>query len=332
MMKNFLSALKLLCCISPLAMLASCGNKPVAPPQFPAEVFPTAPTRLRAIVDSAAINLDWSFSGSAPVAQYNIYRQEGAGETPALIGTSAQRQFTDGDDDLVQNREYGYSVSAVLGSGYEGPRSEVSFTVFAPGGLPSEVFLLTPVALDTFPVALQLSWAASPDSNNFAAYQIYRSLTPAVDLNSTAVAIVANRLQVSYIDRGLQSSTVYYYRLFVFNRAGRFSASNVVTVQTPTNTPPAAVTLSQPVFISGAGMRLTWSRNGDRDFASYRVYRSTATPVDTGGLPLAIINDATTTTYEDRGVSSGALYYYSVAVYDRGGLFTKSNEVSGRAQ
>lgn len=312
-------------------MLLSCDNKPVAPPLFPESVFPAAPARLRAVVDSAVIDLDWSFDAATPVALFNIYRQEGAGYAPELIGSSALRQFSD-DGDLLENREYGYSVSAVLASGYEGPRSEVLFTVFAPGGLPSEVFLLMPVALDTFPVALQLTWATSPDSNNFAAYQIYRSSTPDIDFNSTPVAVVSSRAQVSYVDRGLQSSTVYYYRLFVFNRAGRFSASNVVTVRTPADTPPAAVTLSQPVFIASVGLRLTWSRNLDKDFASYRVYRSTAPPVDTNGLPLAIINDAPTTLYEDRGVSSSALYYYIVAVYDRSGLFAKSNEVNGRAQ
>jgi fibronectin type 3 domain-containing protein len=286
---------------------------------------------VNAVVDSVSIKLSWSYDDATPVARFNVYRQSSVDPSPALIGTSTQRQYADSRS-LVENREYAYSVSAVVANGLEGPRSEPLFTVFAPGGLPSEVFLLTPVALDTFPVAVQLSWAASPDSNNFAAYQIYRATTPAVDFNTTPVATITVRTRLSHIDAGLQSGTDYYYRLFVFNRAGRFSASNVVAVKTPEDQPPTPVSLSQPSFLDAQGLRLTWTRNRDKDFASYRVYRSNSSPVNVNGLPIAIINDAQTATYDDRGLASGVTYYYIVAVFDRAGQFAKSNEVNGRVQ
>lgn len=315
--------------LSALVMLSGCASKPIAPPEFLEAVFPDAPTRLNTVVDSVVIKLDWSYNGATPVARFNIYRQHEQ-SAPRLIGTSIQQQFID-DGDLSENEEYGYSVSAVLASGYEGARSETVFTVFAPGGVPSEAFMLTPVALDTFPTALLLSWTGSEDSSNFAAYQIYRSTTPEVDFNSVAITTITSRTKLNYIDTTVLSSTVYYYRLFVFNRRGRFSASNIVTARTRTEVPPIAVTLSQPAQVSG-GVRLTWSRSVNQDFASYRIYRSTFSPVDASGLAYSIINSAQTTTYDDLGLSPGVVYFYVVAVYDRSGLSAVSNEVSIRAQ
>jgi fibronectin type 3 domain-containing protein len=330
-MKTSLQSLVKILGLSALIILPGCATEPAAPPVFDSEPFPAAPTRVNAVVDSISIKLTWSYDDSTPAARFNIYRQSSVDPSMALLGTSALRQFTDGRN-LVQNREYAYSVSAVLANGMEGPRSEPLFTVFAPGGLPSEVFLLTPVALDTFPVAVRLSWAVSPDTNNFAAYQIYRSKTQVVDFNTTPVATITSRTQLTYVDSGLQSGTVYYYRLFVFNRAGRSSASNVVMAQTPADGPPSAVTLAQPSYLDSSGLRLTWTRSRDGDFASYRVFRSTASPVNVNGLPLAIINDAQTTTYDDRGLSRGVVYYYVISVFDRAGQSTKGNEVSGKVQ
>jgi hypothetical protein len=147
----------------------------------------------------------------------------------------------------------------------------------------------------------------------------------------TAITTITNRSVLRYVDPGLQSATDYYYRLFVFNRQGRFSASNIVTARTLIDAPPKAVTLSQPATITG-GLRLTWSRNTNQDFASYRVYRSTSSPTDTKGLAYSIINDAVVTTFDDLGTNSGVVYTYVVAIYDRSGQFALSNEVSARAQ
>ena len=92
--------------------------------------------------------------------------------------------------------------------------------------------------------------------------------------------------------------------------------------------PPKPVTLSKPVADSTA-LKLTWTASTERDFANYRVFRSTTSPVDSTVAPLTIINDNGTTTFRDEGVAANTNYFYRVFVYDRSGLFAGSNEVQG---
>ncbi len=93
--------------------------------------------------------------------------------------------------------------------------------------------------------------------------------------------------------------------------------------------PPAAVTLSNPVADT-TGLKLTWTTSNAKDFANYRVYRSTSAPVDSTVAPLTIINDNAITTYRDTGIVPGTTYFYRVFVYDRSGLFAGSNQVQGK--
>ena len=313
--------------LSCIAVLSSCVEKPTAPPELLQAQYPPAPESLGGVQDSGIVKLTWSYA-APPAKEFRIYRQAETEAAAELIGTSTTNSYND-DSDLVEAQEYSYQVSAVSNAGYESQRSDAVRLIYIASSAPAAVFLFTPVARDTFPVAVQLSWAGSADSATFAAYELFRSQAPQVDFNSTPVAIITSRGRLAYLDVGLQAGTLYGYRIYVFNRAGFYSASNVVTVRTPADAPPQSVALALPAIIDATALRLSWARSADADFASYRVYRSTQSPVDVAGQPRAIMNEVATTTYEDRGLTTGATYFYRVAVYDRGGNSSISNEVSG---
>lgn len=93
--------------------------------------------------------------------------------------------------------------------------------------------------------------------------------------------------------------------------------------------PPRAVRLSNPVPDS-TGLKLTWTVSNEKDFANYRIYRSTTSPVDTVATPLTILNDKSATTYRDAAVTPSTTYFYRVFVFDRFGLSAGSNQVQGR--
>lgn len=74
---------------------------------------------------------------------------------------------------------------------------------------------------------------------------------------------------------------------------------------------------------------LTWTRNEDSDFASYRVYRSVDQDItyDKDHLTIAIITDQNTVSFDDYIPSSG-IYWYRVFVFNLEGGNAASNIVS----
>lgn len=310
-----------------LTLASGCVRQPSAPPEFPLAQFPAAPQRVAAALDSGVVKVTWRFSDSLAVRGFQVYRQEGRSGAWRALGASSAESYRDAEA-LASRREYGYSVSAVALSGNEGPRSAPFFTSFEFDEAPASILLLTPIALDTFPAAEQLAWTSSLDSTGFAAYQIYRANTSSVTNRDALVATVTQRHRLTHLDAGLKPNELYSYRVYVYTRGGGSSASNTVSVRTSANLPPQTVTLAQPVLLNATSLRLTWSRNTDKDFASYRILRATSSPVTTNDVLRAILNEAASTTHDDIGLTSGATYFYRIAVYDRAGAVALSNEVS----
>jgi len=81
-------------------------------------------------------------------------------------------------------------------------------------------------------------------------------------------------------------------------------------------TPPAQVTGVTPTPGDGQ-VALAWTASTASDFASYRVFRGTSTPVSTSGTPLK--SGVTTPTTTDTTAVNGTTYYYVVQALDTSG-------------
>ncbi|MFZ1290633.1 MAG: fibronectin type III domain-containing protein, partial [Melioribacteraceae bacterium] len=79
--------------------------------------------------------------------------------------------------------------------------------------------------------SIQLGWTKVNDSN-FSNYKLYRSIINNVDENSTLVTIINNSDQNTFTDEGLNSATVYYYKVYVYSTNGIGSPSNEVSATT----------------------------------------------------------------------------------------------------
>jgi len=177
---------------------------------------------------------------------------------------------------------------------------------------------------------IDLSWSAKSISD-FSQYRLYRDNNSSVDESSELITIITNQNTNSYSDTDdLEPNTIYYYKLYVYDDSGLDAGSNVVNKRTVTNTAPEAVSLALEERTTD--LRLTWTRNSDSDFDSYRIYRSisqiSATNPDDDNL-LVIDNNQGTTSFTDSGADDGVTYYYRVFVFDKYGLKAASNQVSG---
>lgn len=88
----------------------------------------------------------------------------------------------------------------------------------------------------------------------------------------------------------------------------------------------------EPVVLTGhaASSReivLDWTKTGISDFGSYRIYRGTASGVDSASSSVATLASAGIVTYSDTGLADTTGYYYRLYVFDTRGNATGSNEV-----
>jgi len=98
----------------------------------------------------------------------------------------------------------------------------------------------------------------------------------------------------------------------------------------PPNWPPDPVTLHPPTDITNTSMGLTWTKNEDFDFKKYVLYYSTSE--GSTRQKVTETTDRSDISYQMTGLSENTTYYYVVRVYDTGGLFSDSNQVSARTE
>lgn len=279
------------------------------------------------VIDTSSLGLSWSRSEEEDFQSYRVYRSHhpGVNLSSELIG-----EITDPstislvDSGLDDNREYWYRVYVFDDGGLWAGSNEESGTT--ENGYPQAVILSEPG--DESERSLTLSWTENSDYD-FSSYRIYRSLYPGVSSGSRLVGELPERTSTTYQDTNLVSNTTYYYRVYVMDTGGKASVSNEVSGKTLENLPPQPVALAQPIVEDSTTLRLSWSENQDDDFATYRIFRSDSSPVDTTAAPIYIINVRETTEYLDRRLNMGQGYFYRVFVYDQGGLSAGSNEVGG---
>jgi len=95
-------------------------------------------------------------------------------------------------------------------------------------------------------------------------------------------------------------------------------SKNTTTV--PVNNPPQAVTLTV-TDSTAATIDLAWTRNGDGDFAYYRLYRANGY----ANYLIKTFSAQSDTAYKDSLLSPSHNYTYFVAVADTGNLASQSN-------
>lgn len=125
----------------------------------------------------------------------------------------------------------------------------------------------------------------------------------------------------------LEASATGRFMDEVGNEAEPCPATGTITILDP----PDPVTVTTPIALSERKLSISWSRNNDADFDSYKLYRSYVPGVATSAERelLAEIIDQGDTDHTDWGLEPDSTYYYAVYVTDELGLSEISNEVAG---
>jgi len=277
----------------------------------PAQLLP--PSNVQAASASPTqINLTWS-TANTDATKFHLERKSGATGTYAEI-TAVPGTATSYQDTTVQpSTTYTYRM-----------RSEG-----ATGGLSSysnETLATTP--------ALPLPPAPTLQGTATSSSQVHLSWT------STTTGIVRFRVErrtttgayseisqpsptsTSFDDSGLSASTAYLYRMRVETAAGISAYSNEITVTTLALPLPPAPTL-QGTATSSSQVHLSWSTT-----ATGVVLFSLERRTTTGGYSQTSQPTATSTSFDDSGLTGSTTYLYRMRVQTSAGFSPYSNEVT----
>lgn len=270
---------------------------------------PVAPSVVASATSYSSVDLTWAAVTPTPsgIARYDLYRDGGyfASTTETTFGVLS----------LSPSTHYAFDVYAVNSAGTSSTAGSASITTsIAPLPLPPTAVLARAPQGDR----AYLNWLPSDDAFGTIRYRVWRSNDGAV--YSAVGTTTAGLYNCTYIDRGLGSSTRYWYAVSTVDDRGESSLSSTASANWYA-TAPTTLRADRILGLNATGLDKTvyleWLGTTNPSVVGYVVLRgssslSTMTTVTT--VP------ATSTAYFDLGVLNGEKYYYQVAAVDASGV------------
>lgn len=320
-----------------LIVLASCGDPATVAVEEEARPEPTMVSLFPAYGQTPeSLTLAWSVNYDEDFAGYTLYRShipginEDIGEEVVSFLERDDAAYT--DTGLSPDTVYYYRLQLKNTGGYATYSNEVEArTLPLPEPEAPQPSTLFPPQ-DITGSSMVLAWSVS-NQEEFDKYELLRGDGPIVDEESSEVIFTSTeRLEVLYVDDGLQLETTYWYRVAVYLEGDRVALSNEVqatTLAEDAPVPPEPVILSPPYSATKSSLTLSWSQSASESFQSYEVRRALAPGVSLEDFLVVELHSPDVTTYVDTGLDTSTEYFYRVWVYDAKGLYAESNEVSG---
>ncbi|MBU1872702.1 hypothetical protein KJ688_03075 [bacterium] len=209
-----------------------------------------------------------------------------------------------------------------------GSSKMVTVTVNNQLGVPESVQLEASISSIDSSVVLQWSLSTIED---FSYYSIYRDINSGVNINSDHLSTINEDTVTKYIDTNVLDNMTYYYAVYLVDQFGFKSKSNEVEISIP-NKSPESVFLHNPTNVTDNTMLILWEKSQVHDFKKYSLFRSLSiNPDQTSNLVFETTN-INQNSYSDSELEKGVIYYYRLAVYDTGDLFSLSNVVFDTAE
>jgi hypothetical protein len=261
--------------------------------------IPTAPSTLVATAASTTqVTLTWVDNSSNETGFY--IERSPDDSTWTQITSVAANTTTYNDTGLSSSTAYYYRVRAYNAGGDSAYTNVSNATTLTPiPSVPSSLVATVASASE-----IDLTWA---DSSNQTGFYVERSPD-----NSTWTQI-ASTTSTSYQDTGLSSATTYYYRVRAYNAGGDSGYATTASATTQMLAPAAPSGLSA-TSVNTAEIDLAWTNNASNAAGVY-IERSS----DNNTWTQIASVSATTTSYDDTGLTIGASYFYRIRAFNAGG-------------
>jgi predicted CXXCH cytochrome family protein len=299
-------------------------NEPTRQASFRVDTeTPPTPSVTATATSDSSIRLSWPALTPPPsgIAHYAIYIDG------SLAGTATASPYD--AVGLHAHTTYGFQVAAISSAGTTSALSATvsETTPYAPlPAAPTIVYAKAPTGGYSY-----VNWQASSDTMGATNYRVWRSSD---GVTYSVVATTTGGLyENTYIDRGLRSSTRYWYAISTLDMRGESSLSSTAAAVWPSIAPttgPAEPPVNLTAIGSDHAVALVWQASPNPAVVGYEVLRAPASLSATITTLTAV--PATGTAFFDMTAVNGEPYYYSVVPVDASAaLGTRSLEKLGRA-
>jgi uncharacterized protein (TIGR02145 family)/uncharacterized repeat protein (TIGR02543 family) len=266
---------------------------------------PNVPTNVTAdAASSSSIAVSWSAVSGA--AKYYVYRSTSASGSYSSVTSTTYTSFT--NTGLSSGTTYYYKVSAYNDGGESSQSSYASATTNS--DMPNAPSGVSASAVSSSSIAV--SWSAVSGATE---YYVYRSASA-----SGSYSLVEKTSSTSVTNTGLSSGTTYYYKVSSYNNGGESSQSSYASATTNLTVPSAPTNVSATAASSNS-ITVSWSTVSGA--SGYYVYRSTS-----ASGSYSQVENTSSASVTNTGLSSGTTYYYKVSAYNNGGESSQSSYVS----
>ncbi len=287
-------------------------------------ITPTVPSGFTASQGDYADRIILSWNASDYAQSYFIYRWGSSSTTWEQLKVVEDTTYT--DTDVKPGQTYSYYVQAANLDKKSRPSAEIQGST---KGKEPEVVKNIPEAPSSIDLSQQkytdrmdISWKKVSGSTDYALYYWVDGLSEWKFLGSFK--------DTSYVHKGLQPGTLYYYIVFSHNDNGYSGPSEIVSASTKENVvvkekPGKVESLSASQGDYGDKIVLTWSKGNYAE--EYQVYRWSDSRAQ--WMKMDKVKD---TTYEDTRINANTLYYYTVVSINSLGSSQGVNPAPGFAR
>lgn len=276
---------------------------------------------IKSIPDMANVGFEWEKVNDPRVVGYNFYRTEidkGSNELKLVKVLENKYATHYVDKGLEPKTKYAYQISSITADGKESKTTDAYIVQTLPRIVPVD-FVQT---ISNLPNSVKLVWSPHQDKRvGYYRIEKYNTLINEWILLKT----IKERLQVEYLDTGLDNNTSYKYRVKAFSFDDVEAApSKVVIGKTkplPANPTNVRATNSEPKKII-----ISWNPSPTEDVVKYEIHRSIFKSL--GYEKIKEVN-ANTSEYIDSTDTAGKTYYYKVIAVDKDGLESSPEAIQG---
>jgi len=287
---------------------------------------PDPPTGLAVINGDHNITLSWTPNMERDLWYYLIYRSETSGFTPtssdSLIKVSSE---TTSIIDASANNGVSYYykiIAADVGNNRSEPSEEII-------GTPIDLAPNQPtnILASAGDGRISLSWSLG-DEYDLSGTVIYRSFVGGFDpTGDDSITTVISPDSV-FIDSGLTTGLMYYYKLASIDIGGNISSPSVQTYEIPLDltspNPPDGFSVEN----GENQVELSWNPNTEGDLDYYSIYRSLFEEfaIDSSSLYNSV--NPPLSSFLDTSLNNGVLYYYYLTATDTTGNESDTSQMA----
>ena len=276
---------------------------------------------IKSIPDMANVGFEWEKVNDPRVIGYNFYRTEldkGSSELKLVKVIDNKYATHYVDRGLEPKTKYAYQISSRVEGGIESRTTDAYVVQTLPRIVPIEFVQ----AISDMPNSVKLVWKPHQDKRvGYYRIEKYNTLINEWILLKT----IKERLQVEYLDTGLDNNTSYKYRIKAFSFDDVESAPTKVVIG-KTKALPAGATNIRTTNSEPKRIIISWNASPTEDVVKYEIHRSVFKAF--GYEKVKEVN-ANTLEYIDTTDTAGKSYYYKIIAVDKDGLESSPEPVQG---